>query len=258
MSIIGGLIVLEEVVRNILMAEPVDQVQPLLFILQRLLRQLCGYLRARDAAAQRLRLGFIKPFQPIEWLELTLLQPSRDPQHLLRLWQEKLERHSLQSSVEGLELQVRQLLPLQPQSADLLGTPQKSAVSFLQMLERLKNRLGDKLIWQPQCQGDHRPEHGGGLTLFPHAEKIGDQQRSLRPLWLLAQPRPLQQSSDGGPLLQGRLTLLTGPERIESGWWDGHGQRRDYYIAHSRKQQRLWVYRTLKQPREWFLHGFFG
>lgn len=243
---------------QILMAEPVDQIQPLLFILQRLLRQLCGYLRARDTAAQRLHLGFIKPFQPIEWLELTLLQPSRDPQHLLRLWQEKLERHSLQSLVEGLELQVRQLLPLQPQSADLLGTPQKSAVSFLQMLERLKNRLGEQLIWQPLCRADHRPEQGGELAAFPQTIHPDNKLHSLRPLWLLPQPRPLQQATDGGPLLQGALTLLTGPERIESGWWDGHGQRRDYYIAHSQRQQRLWVYRTLKPPRQWYLHGFFG
>ncbi len=242
---------------QILLPEPVDRVQPLLFILQRLLRQLCGYLHARDAATQRMRLGLIKPLATTEWLHLTLLQPGRDPDHLLKLWQEKLERHALQSSVEGLELQVRQLLPLQPQTNDLLGSAQKSSVSFLQMLERLKNRLGEGLLLQPFSTADHRPEQGGRLGFFPAPSPVMEDSKP-RPLWLLAKPQALQQTSDGGPLLQGPLTLMSGPERIESGWWDGYGQRRDYYIAHNRLQQRLWVYRTLKQPQRWFLHGYFS
>ena len=28
-----------------------------------------------------------------------------------------------------------------------------------------------------------------------------------------------------------RLELLAGPERIESGWWDGADVQRDYYVA---------------------------
>ena len=243
---------------QILLPEPVAQIQPLMFILQRLLRQLCGYLRARDAATQGLRLGLIRPSLSVEWLQLTLLQPSRDPQHLLKLWQEKLERHNLQSAVEGLELQVRQLLPLQPQTDDLLVMRQKSSLSFIQMLERLKSRLGESLVQQPVCTADHRPERSGRLELFPTPSTATDKHKATRPFWLLPEPQPLQQASDGRPLLQGVLTLLSGPERIESGWWDGYGQRRDYYIAHNPQQQRLWIYRTLKQPQRWFLHGYFS
>ena len=243
---------------QILLTQPVEQIQPLLFILQRLLRQLCGYLRARDAATQGIRLGLIRPLLPVEWLQLTLLQPSRDPEHLFKLWQEKLERHRLQSPVEGLELQVRQLLPLRAQTDDLLALRQKSSLSFVQMLERLKSRLGENLIQQPFCTADHRPERSGRLDLFPTPSPAIDKRKPARPLWLLPQPQPLQQTRDGGPLLQGALTLVSGPERIESGWWDGRGQRRDYYIAHNPQQQRLWIYRTLKQPQRWFLHGYFS
>jgi protein ImuB len=232
--------------------------QPLLFILQRLLRQLGGYLRARDAGAQQMRLGFIMPFAPIEWLELTLLQPSRDPEHLLRLWREKLERHRLSAPAEGLELKVDHLLPLEQVSQDLLGAPNKTDLEFMQTLERLRNRLGARVIRQPVCAADHRPERSGRQRAFPARQHGDDGPAPLRPLWLLPRPRPLAQTGNGGPSLHGPLTLLNGPERIESGWWDGGDQRRDYYVARSPRRQRLWIYRDLGQPPRWFLHGFFS
>jgi hypothetical protein len=80
------------------------------------------------------------------------------------------------------------------------------------------------------------------------------------------------------PQWQGALTLETGPERIETGWWDGRPIARDYYIAHSQNGSRMWIYRERSgftrgharsrlplahagtsgiTPR-WFLHGLFS
>jgi protein ImuB len=73
--------------------------------------------------------------------------------------------------------------------------------------------------------------------------------RTARPLWMLAEPQPL----DGW-----EGTLITGPERIESGWWDGHDVRRDYYVARSRAGVRLWIFRERPPGQGWFLHGVFG
>jgi protein ImuB len=57
------------------------------------------------------------------------------------------------------------------------------------------------------------------------------------------------------------LRLLQGPERIESGWWDGRQVQRDYYVAALPDGTRLWVYRDRSDaaatPR-WFVHGLFG
>ena len=50
-----------------------------------------------------------------------------------------------------------------------------------------------------------------------------------RPLWLLAEPQPLDGREH--PRYEGRLEFEEGPERIESGWWDGRDVRRDYYVA---------------------------
>jgi protein ImuB len=52
--------------------------------------------------------------------------------------------------------------------------------------------------------------------------------------------------------------LRDGPERIESGWWDGGDTRRDYYVADTAAGQRLWLYRDLRDGSGPFVHGLFG
>ena len=83
-----------------------------------------------------------------------------------------------------------------------------------------------------------------------------------RPVWLLAQAEPLRERAsvlilDGQP-----LQLLSGPERIESGWWDGALAERDYYIAQQPDGALVWIYRSrvlLSAPMDgWFLQGRFG
>jgi protein ImuB len=65
------------------------------------------------------------------------------------------------------------------------------------------------------------------------------------------------------PDLQEFLVLEQGPERIESGWWDGKGVARDYYIARqtpgARRSQgaKLWVFQE-RQSKRWYLHGMFA
>jgi protein ImuB len=75
-------------------------------------------------------------------------------------------------------------------------------------------------------------------------------------LWLLAEPQLL----DGGdqPCFEGMLELESGPERIESGWWDGRDVRRDYYVARNPAGVRFWVFRDREPSGRWFLHGVFG
>ena len=83
------------------------------------------------------------------------------------------------------------------------------------------------------------------------------------------------------PRSQSGLILEEGPERIESGWWDGNGVARDYYVAHrcgGRKPKqtpeerpqgegqngpsqprgvKLWVFQE-RQSKRWYLHGMFA
>ena len=84
----------------------------------------------------------------------------------------------------------------------------------------------------------------------------------MRPVWLLAEPEPLRERQNQ-PLLGGReLQLLSGPERIEAGWWDAGLAERDYFIAQADGGALVWVYRQRLPVAAgevgWFLQGRFG
>jgi protein ImuB len=52
--------------------------------------------------------------------------------------------------------------------------------------------------------------------------------------------------------------ILAGPERIESGWWDGSDVRRDYYVIETTAGQRAWVFRPAGEGGAFMLHGWFA
>ena len=55
--------------------------------------------------------------------------------------------------------------------------------------------------------------------------------------------------------------MRDGPERIESGWWDGKDVRRDYFVAENPQGEIMWIYRDHRygiDDGEWFLHGVFS
>ena len=105
---------------------------------------------------------------------------------------------------------------------------------------------------------DHRPERAV-RRCPPAAHESGAPSAVVagRPLWLLGEPRALAQTGEA-PCYDGRLTLLAGPERIESGWWDGHDVARDYFVASNPSEALLWIYRERGGNARWFLHGFFA
>jgi protein ImuB len=106
---------------------------------------------------------------------------------------------------------------------------------------------------------DTPPARAGGVESHPPALPLH------RPVWLLPEPLPLAEQRSL-PLLEGRpLLLLSGPERIEAGWWDGALAARDYFIAQAVDGSLVWVYRARLPVAEaaspaagWFLQGRFG
>src|SRR5690606_14768119 len=73
--------------------------------------------------------------------------------------------------------------------------------------------------------------------------------RPPRPCWLL--PRPI-------PLRDPRPRIVSGPERLESGWWDGEDARRDYYVIETSQGQRAWAFAPPGEQGHWMLQGWFS
>jgi protein ImuB len=125
------------------------------------------------------------------------------------------------------------------------------------LIERLRARLGHDAVYGLCLVPQHRPESAWRISepALPSASRVAETPvRSgsvRRPLWLLREPAPL-------PWPFTTLQRLEGPERLETGWWDGLDIARDYYIACEPSGAEVWVYRERLPPHAWWLHGVFG
>lgn len=208
-------------------------------------------------------------------LAVELAEPALDAAHLQVLLRERLARCPLPAPTLELRLECRHLVQGAAPNGELFPTRQGEAEGLTRLLERLRSRLGDEGVRQLLPLADHRPERAArsGAVALRRAQAPQPVHAAVpvspalplhRPVWLLAEPQPLAERQ-ALPLLQGRpLQLLGGPERIESGWWDGEPAVRDYFIAQHPDGSLVWVYR-LRLPApggrpdaSWFLHGLFG
>ena len=225
-----------------------------------LLEELQTFLRERQAAIAVLALELKHRSQPRTRVRIGLAAPSGDTAHLRVLLEERLASLSLPAPVIALRLHSGALLEQVPMEGNLkIG--ERAGVSerpdaLPRLLERLRARLGNEAVFGVSVVEDHRPECAWRMVETPSP------QPSLppltdRPLWLFAQPQWL---CDKNPITRGRspLELLSGPERIETGWWDGREVTRDYFVARDERGVRLWIYRDRRMPHGWYLHGLFG
>jgi protein ImuB len=239
----------------------VSAAELLLFAAHRLLLELEGFLRARGGGAERLRFHlFHRQGEPTH-VEVGLASPGRDPRRLLGLLRERLTQTPLPGPVGALSLEVSDLSPLSPRSRDLFEGEGEGGQDGVRLVERLRARLGEEAVRGLCLVADHRPERAfqwgessQGETPRRGVAPEGETPRrgvsgGLRPLWLLPEPAPLQREG---------LTLICGPERVESGWWDGADAVRDYFVAEDSGGSRLWVFRERRGDRRWFVQGIFG
>lgn len=269
-----------------------------------LLARLVAWAQARQArvAAFTLRMLHEKPRRaapPATELRVELAEPALDAAHLQSLLRERLGRLELIAPTLDLQLHCSHLVAGHAPNGELFPTRASETLGLTRLLERLRARLGDEQVLRLVAVADHRPEcasrtvpaagpvvgsavgsavglpggpgrlHTTGSSTAVSAPALGDTSLPLhRPAWLLSEPLPLAER-DAMPCWQGRvLQLVSGPERIETGWWDGASVARDYFIARAKDGCLVWVYRSrlpatsgvLGQVGEptWHLQGLFA
>ena len=223
----------------------VESHQALLFPLRRLTADLSVFLTGRDRGVQHFCLHLEHRTTPDTQVSVGLLNPERDAGILFELTRGRLERQQLPSPVLALRLVAQQLPAFSPQHQQLFDERVQVKQSWQLLQEQLRMRLGDEAIYGLGVNLDHRPERA--WVLEPNSLQMPG--KSPRPGWLLSNPLPLSETS---------VRILAGPERIESGWWDGADIRRDYYVIETAQGQRGWAFRTLGAPSALMLHGWFA
>jgi protein ImuB len=237
--------------------EPVETLPELNPALDRLLDSLERYLTVRAAAVAALTFSFEHRGRATRVVvqRSSAAQAAGDWRRLLR---ERLMRLTLPAEVVAVRLRSGVVTGAEPTSGTLPGIPDAAFVNAAAgaLLDRLRARLGESAVIGLCLVPEHRPE-AAVRRIVPQTDRSREPislPSAPRPLWLLNQPEPLVLRARL-PCYHGSLALESGPERIESGWWDGGDVRRDYYVAATEQGVRLWIYRT---SRRWFLHGVFA
>jgi protein ImuB len=225
----------------------------LAFPLQRLVREFAQFLAARDGGVQRFTVELGHERDAHTRIDIGLLAPLRDAAALLELARARLERVELVAPVHALALRADDLPPLCPLHRDLFETNRREQLDWPALAERLRARLGDAALQGIACVADHRPDRAWRFVALCANRPTVPATSIARPFWLLHRPLPLR----GRP-----ARVLSGPERIESGWWDEGDQRRDYYVIETRDGQRAWAFvETGQAPGRdapWTLQGWFA
>jgi len=230
----------------------------LLFPLKRLLRELEGFLRSRGAGVQNLQLQLDHMSRQKSFLSIGTAMPERSAERLLALAREHLGRTTLSAPVLGLGINAERVVSYDENNQSFLPDARSRAIGWTQLIDKLVARLGSDKLYKLRAVDDHRPERAWQrcAATVDHIPPTPTLNAPL-PLWLLPTPRALS-SRAGAPLCRGPLALLAGPQRIESGWWDGQGACRDYYVARNPHGETLWIYREHRREAPWYLHGIFA
>ena len=243
-----------------------------------LFERLARFLRQRHAAVKVMTLRFYPLKGPATVLTLRLGGAGQNVDRWCSLLDLKLDRLALEAPAVLVALSAPSVEPLVAQSLTIgTGTQRSRAVNVDVLFERLRARLGEAAVFRLAVAADQRPEyamrrvgagqrqtraHCAGVSPWHELRRIpegtlgqlpGGRLVLQRPLWLLSAPCNL------GSIPGCEFRIVSGPERIETGWWDGRDVVRDYYIASSERGAWLWVFRDRREHRQrWYLQGYFG
>ncbi|NQZ82283.1 MAG: DNA polymerase Y family protein [Colwellia sp.] len=163
----------------------------------------------------------------------------------LKLSSLTLESIKIEAPVHSITLCASRVVARHIAEVDLFSGYQGNT-SPLELLSILQAKLGKQAIKGLAITEDARPELSSQFC-EPLSNAINlSLKGKLRPSLLLPTPQRLTD----------KVSVIQGPERIATGWWDGQPIVRDYFIARSKQGRWLWIFKD--QKKGWFLHGAFS
>ncbi len=244
----------------------------LLHPISAMLTEMEGFLRARGAGVAGLVLSLKHSRDDFTEIIFDTRTPARDVSHWLRLIRERFNMISLKTAVVAITLKADRLCTFEEVNESFFPGAETGSKKRDGLIDRLTSRLGEGNVFSIAIKDDHRPEsswqigahqkrvevssrRAKALPLSSHLPQA--EQFTRRPAWLLREPRSLTTVNEC-PQYHGALTILAGPERIETGWWDNKPVARDYFVAKNPRQEVCWIFRDYRLGKRWYLHGLFS
>lgn len=239
-----------------------------------LCEDLCCALAKAGSGCRRLYLTVYRTDGEVSSLSVATSHPSRDPDHLRRLFNDRLEKINPGFGFDLITLEAGAVEPIDVVQTRLDGQTEND-LALPRLIDRLTAKFGAKAVKVPVLKDSHVPERAEGWR--PALNGVGHDRAAIvrsRPLRMLdpaEEVRVLYAVPEGPPAQfiwrrqTHRVARYQGPERIAPEWWkDRPGTRlRDYFRVENHEGQRFWLYREgLHEdgrggdPR-WFVQGMF-
>jgi protein ImuB len=270
--------------------DPVETLESLFFILNRLLHELCSKLLSAALAAQELRLSIeLEIRQTVRQIqreskeeeqyrhEWKLPVPTQDRNILLGLVRLELEKTTFSAPVRRLRLEV---VPVKPRVAqeNFFAPPSPEAEKLEITLERIRGVVGDADVDGAACVGSpclvdtHRP----GCFTLRHFSSISDGGGDLANSPLATAPvialRIFRPAIETAVELDGikphfvrlwsrhrRVMAASGPWASSGDWWNGSAWMREEWDVALKTPAGLGFYRIYRDRirERWFVEGVF-
>lgn len=254
--------------------EPIRHRELLDKVVADLAQDIARMLEGLAQGARRLELGLWKVDGEVVIRRLEMAAASRDPAHIARLFEAKLDDIDAGFGIELVRLRAPWTQPLALSQRDFEAAAQDHGTSLAACIDRIAVRLGEGAVRCPVAHPSHIPERAQRwrAPLQPPPPSQGELAFHNRPLKLLDRPEPiavLYATPDGLPRRfrwRGGLHEVAraeGPERIAPEWWRERSavRLRDYYRIEDGEGRRYWIYRNglagdgRGGAPEWFLQG---
>ena len=262
---------------------PLEELEPLSFILSRLLNQLCANLHAHALATNELRLHLKLEDKTEQERAITLPVPMHNPKTLLRLLLFEIESKPPQAAVVSVTISAEPVKPRIAQTGlfiPLAPEPEKLEVT----LARLAKLVGADKVGSPEILDTHRPDafrmkrfnlSSGQKKLRRNRQPAIDSRQCVMGFRVFRPPRGADvQTRQGRPtrisvhdvssscLLRGKITCASGPWRTSGDWWRPDVWARDEWdIAVTDSTSKpgdvlCRIYRDV-QSDHWFVEGIY-
>ena len=241
---------------------PVDLLEPLAFLLSRLINGLATRLATRALATDELRLRLRLEDRTLHERTLRLPVPSLDTKAFLKLMQLDLEAHPPAAPVVHLWMAVSPVKPRAAQSGLFIPIAPEP-VKLELTLARIRGIVGEGRVGVAELVNTHRPDAfhlKKGTDAFSASTRSTENAsvpflalRLFRPARAahvsLAAGQPGFVNADG---VRGKVLEFAGPWRTSGDWWTTDPWTRDEWdIALSDGA----LYRIYCGPRGWFVEG---
>jgi protein ImuB len=250
---------------------PIDGLEPLSFVLGRLLEPLSAHLerRGRAAAVLHVRLHLVTRdgvTREVHERSLQLPAPIRDARTLRTLALLDLESHPPPAAIDRVVVAVDPT-PGRVVQYSLLARPLPSPEQLSTLLARLQALVGEDRCGSPAEVDSWQP---GAFAMQPFApadrgERIADRgPRIATALRRFRHPVAIRMRLDGGKpsrlaidrrgLHGGRIDACAGPWRTSGSWWDSHVWNRDEWDVTLEGGETYRVFHD-RGSGNWFLDG---